>query len=130
VLVGAILLTLALSVPTDNRGLFLLFLGLTGLFMSVASPNVVATVHDVTEPEVRGTAQALQNFAENIGSAVAPLLAGIIALQSSLQVAILVICVTTWLACAALFGATALFLPQDIARLRQVMRARAREELA
>ena len=130
VLVGAILLTLTLSVPTESQGLFLLFLGLTGLFMSVASPNVVATVHDVTEPEVRGTAQALQYFAENIGSAVAPWLAGVIAVQASLHTAILLICVVTWLACAALFGGTALFLPQDIARLRQTMRARAREELA
>jgi len=128
VLAGAILLTLALSVSPDNRGLFLLFLGLTGIFMSVASPNVVATVHDVTEPEVRGTAQSLQYFAENIGSAVAPWLAGVIAVQASLHTAILLICVVTWLACAALFGATALFLPQDVAHLRQTMRARAQKE--
>ena len=33
-----------------------------GLTMSVASPNVIATVQDVTEPEVRGTAQLKGDF--------------------------------------------------------------------
>ncbi len=128
VLAGAVFLVLALNVPLDNRGLFLVLLGLTGIFMSVASPNVIATVHDVTEPEVRGTAQSLQYFAENIGSALAPWLAGVIAVRYSLHVAILGICVITWLACAVLFGGTALFLPDDVARLRETMRARARRE--
>lgn len=128
VLAGAIFLLLALSVPLENRGLFLVLLGLTGVFMSVASPNVVATVHDITEPEVRSTAQAVQYFAENIGSALAPWLAGLIAVQYSLHVAILVICVTTWLACAVLFGATSLLVPRDVERLRGVMQARAKSE--
>jgi MFS family permease len=129
VLAGAIFLAVTLSVPSADKGLFLLPLVLTGITMSIAAPNVVATIHDVTEPEVRGTAQALLSFSENIGSAVAPWLAGVIALQFSLHIAILSICVTTWLVCALLFGATSLLIPGDVARLRQTMQARAKEEL-
>jgi MFS family permease len=93
--------------------------------MSIASPNVVATVADVTEPEVRSTAQALESFIENIGAVVGPWLAGVIAVAYSLHVAILAICVSTWLVCAALFGVTAVLVPRDVARLREVMRQRA-----
>jgi len=128
VLSGAVLLFLTMNVPLENRGLFTVLLGLTGITMSVAAPNVVATVQDVTEPEARSTAQAVLSFAENIGSAVAPWLAGIIAVRSSLRVAIVVICVSTWLACAALFGATSALVPGDIERLRRTMQARAEQE--
>jgi MFS family permease len=125
VLAGAILLVVAVNVPTENQTLFLVPLALTGLMMSVAAPNVVATIHDVAEPEVRGTAQATLSFAENIGSAVAPVLAGAVGDLSSLHMAILVICSSTWLACAILFGATAMVIPGDVERLRRVMQARA-----
>lgn len=128
VLAGAVFIVLALSVPTNNRALFLILLGFTGITMSVASPNVLATVHDVTEPEVRGTAQAMLNFAENFGSAIAPWLAGLIAVRYSLHVAILIICVSTWLLCALLFAATALLIPKDVERLRQIMQTRAETE--
>jgi MFS family permease len=127
VLAGAMLLVLTLSVPVASRGLFMLPLALTGVTMSMAAPNVMATIHDVTEPEVRATAQAMLSFAENLGSALAPWLAGLIAVRFSLHAAILAICVTTWLACAGLFGATAFLIPRDIERLRRVMRARAEE---
>ena len=129
VLAGALFLVLALSVPTASRGPFLVLLALTGLTMSVAAPNVVATVQDVTEPEVRGTAQAIMSFAENIGSALAPLLAGLIAVSYSLHVAILVICTIAWILCAILFGVTAILVPRDIERLRETMQARAQEEI-
>ena len=130
VLAGTLFLALALSVPAENQTLFLLPLALTGLTMSVASPNVIATVQDVTEPEVRGTAQAMMSFADNFGSAVAPWLAGVIAVSYSLHVAILVICISTWLLCALLFGATALLVPRDVENLRETMQARAEAERA
>ena len=128
VLAGALFLFVTLSVPIDNQGLFLAPLALTGLTMSMASPNVVATVQDVAEPEIRGTAQAMISFAENLGSALAPWFAGLIAIRSSLHVAILAICLSTWLLCALLFGATALVVPRDVERLRDAMRARAGQE--
>ena len=124
VLAGAAFLFLTMSVPVGNQGLFMGLLAFTGVTMSVAAPNVVATLHAVTEPEVRSTAQAILAFAENFGSAVAPWLAGVIAVRHSLQVAIVVICVSTWLACAGLFAATSVLVPGDIERLRRTMRAR------
>jgi MFS family permease len=128
VLAGAIFLVLTLTLPTEGDRIPLLFLALTGLTMSVASPNVIATVQDVTEPEVRGTAQSVMSLADTAGSAFAPLLAGLIAVSYSLHVAILVICISTWLLCAVLFGVTALFIPGDVARLRQTMQERAEAE--
>jgi MFS family permease len=89
---------------------------------------VIATVQDVTEPEVRGTAQSVMSLADTAGSAFAPLLAGLIAVSYSLHAAILVICISTWLLCAVLFGVTALFIPGDVARLRQTMQERAEAE--
>jgi MFS family permease len=130
VLAGAVLLVLTLNVQETDRGSFMVLLGLTGVMMSMAAPNVVAIIHDVTEPEVRGTAQAIQYFAENIGSAIAPWLAGLIAVQYSLHVAILVLCVSTWILCGLLFGATAIIVPRDIARLREILRERAETGIA
>jgi MFS family permease len=130
VLAGAVFLVLTLSVPAEDQKLPLVPLALTGLTMSVASPNVIATVQDVTEPEVRGTAQAMMSFADNFGSAVAPWLAGLIAVAYSLHVAILVLCISTWLLCALLFGVTALLVPRDVEKLRETMRARAETEQA
>ena len=131
VLLGALFLVLTLTLPTADLSLPSWGLALLGLTMSVAAPNVVATVQDVTEPEVRGTAQAMMSFADNFGSALAPALAGLIAAYyASLHVAILLICVSTWLLCALLFGVTAVLVPRDVERLRETMRARASEEQA
>jgi len=100
-------------------------LGLTCLAMSVAAPNVTATIQDVAEPEVRSTALAMQSFIENGGAALSPLLAGMIADRWSLKVAILAICLVTWALCALFFGLLMRHLPADIDRLREVMRRRA-----
>jgi len=128
VLAGAIFLALLLTQPAADGRLSIPLLALMGLTMSVASPNVIATVQDVTEPEVRGTAQSVMSLADTAGSALAPFLAGLIAVSYSLHVAILTICISTWLLCAVLFGVTAVFIPGDVARLRQTMEARAQAE--
>ncbi len=127
VLTGAILLYLTLSVPTEQTGLFMGLLSLTGLTMSIASPNVPAIIHDIIAPEARSTAHSMTYFAENIGSAAAPFLAGLIAVRSSLHAAILTICVTTWLICTALFGVVAYRVPQDVEGLRRLMQERAQQ---
>jgi MFS family permease len=125
VLSGAIFLYLTMTTPIDQSGAFVVLLSLTGVAMSIASPNVIATVFDVTVPEVRSTAQALRKLLEDGGAAAAPFLAGVIAMQYSLQTAILSICLITWLICGLLFIALAYVVPQDIENLRQTMRARA-----
>ncbi len=130
VLVGAVLFTLTLNVPLEQQGLFLVMLALTAIFIPVASPNVVSTVHDVTLPEVRSTALSVQYLIESSGAALAPGIAGLIADQSSLKTAFLAICVFTWILCGVLFALVAQRLPQDVNELRQQMRLRAQEELA
>jgi MFS family permease len=130
VLLGAILLTVTMNVPLENQGVFLIMLMLTALFIPFAAPNVVSTVHDVTLPEVRSTALAVQYFIESAGAALAPLLAGLIAVRSSLHNAILIICVSAWVVCGVLFAVTAYLVPRDIGSLRQALRERAEVERA
>jgi len=125
VIAGAVLLTVAMNVPPASRTLFVIAMAFTGVTMSMAAPNVSATVQDIAEPEVRSSALAMLSFVENTGAALAPWVAGLIADRSSLRVAILAICVITWVICAALFGALARVVPGDIRRLRETMRARA-----
>jgi MFS family permease len=130
VLAGAVALLITMSVPIANQAAFLLGLAVTALFMPFAAPNVVSTVFDITVPEVRSTALAVQYFIESAGAATAPLAAGLIAVGSSLHDAIILICVSTWLVCAAAFALTAYLVPRDTAALRAKMRARAAQEEA
>jgi MFS family permease len=128
VLLGAILLTATLNLPLDNRVLFTLLLSATALFIPFASANVVSTVADVTLPEVRSTAMAVQYFIESGGAALSPWIAGFIAVRTSLGQAILWICVLSWILCAAFFAAAAMVIPHDVATLRATMEQRAQRE--
>jgi len=130
VLLGAVLIFITMNVPVDNRGLFLVMLSITALFIPFAAPNVISTVYDVTLPEVRSTALAIQMFIESAGAALAPLLAGLIAVRSSLKDAILIICVSAWVLCFIFFAVTAYLVPRDINTLRGQMRRRAEQEKA
>ncbi len=127
VLLGAIFLALALNVPAQQTMLFGVLLTITAFFMPFAASNVVATVYDVALPEVRSTALSVQYFIESAGAALAPLLAGIIADQTSLKTAFLVICISAWLMCALFFTLVAFRVPGDVARLRAELRARAEQ---
>jgi MFS family permease len=128
VLVGALLLTLTIQVPVQNQVLFMILLNFTALFIPFASPNVISTVYDITLPEVRSTALAIQYFIENIGAALAPLLAGYIAVRSSLENAILFICVSTWVMGSIILAFAAYNAPRDIEKLREQLRERAEQE--
>jgi len=130
VLAGAILLAITMAVPVENQMLFLVLLSFTALVIPFASPNVVSTVYDITLPEVRSTAMAVQYFIESAGAALAPLMAGIIAVLYSLHDAILWICVSTWVLCAIFFAVVAYLVPRDIATLRSQLRERAEHERA
>lgn len=125
VLAGAALLPFTLGVPVQERALFLVMLCLNIIFIPFAGPNVSASVQDIVLPELRSTALATLNFIESIGSALAPLIAGIIAVQSSLGNALLLICVSTWLICGVTLFVTARLIPRDMDTLRAQMRARA-----
>ena len=125
VLLGAILLFFTLNVPLENQGLFMLMLSATALFIPFSAPNVTSTVFDVSLPEVRSTAAAIQYFIESAGAALAPLMAGMIAVKSSLGNAILLICISAWLLCSVVLALAAALVPHDIEALREQMRQRA-----
>ena len=127
---GAVMLFLTLQVPLADKGLFLGLLCLTALFIPFSSPNVISTVYDITPPEVRSTALAVQYFIENGGAALAPLIAGAIADQSTLGNAILLICVLAWAVSAVFMAVAVAIAPRDIETLRAEMRQRAVEAQA
>ncbi len=128
VLIGAVLLWSTIHVPVENQTLFMVMLCLTALFIPFASPNVISTVYDITLPEVRSTALAIQYLIENAGAALAPWLAGAIAVGSSLENAILLICTTTWIIGSILLAIAAYLVPKDINTLREQLRERAEYE--
>ncbi len=129
VLLGALLLVVALNLPLADQGLFMITLAAAAFFMPIPAPNMISTIYDVTLPEVRSTASAIQYFIESAGAALAPLIAGLIAVDYSLQTAILVISTSTWLICAVFFAFTAFVIPDDIATLRRQLRERAAQEV-
>jgi len=130
VLMGAVFLFFAINTPVGERSTFFILMILTAIFMPLSSPNVIATVYDVTMPEVRSTAQATEYFIENAGAAFAPLLAGIIADASNLQTSILVICITAWILCFFFYLGALFFIDGDIKSLRGQMSERAAFERA
>jgi MFS family permease len=127
VLTGAAFLFATLNVAVDNAPLFVVLMAFTGLTMSVAAPNVMATVHDTTVPEARSTARSLHKLVEDGGAALAPYLAGVIAMRTSLHTAIMTMCISAWVVCAVLFAVTSLVVPRDVEQLRRRMQQRARE---
>jgi len=130
VLLGAVLMTITLQVPIESTGVFLVLLSLTALFIPFASPNVLTTVQDISLPEVRSTALSIFYLIDNGGAALAPFLAGLIAVRASLGTAILSISVGAWLLTALLLAAAARVVPHDVEVLRAQMAQRAAAELA
>ena len=129
VLMGTLFLYLALTTPNESISLFAVLLGATAFFTLFSGPNVAATLYDITLPEVRSSALALQYFLESFGAAFAPLIVGSIAVQAgqTLGSAIAAVALTTWLICGLFLVAAVYFVPRDIRLLREQMAARAAE---
>jgi len=130
ILLGAIFLAITMNVPNPQVGLFTAMLLLTALFMPFPSPNIVSTIYDVTLPEVRSTANAVQNFIEFIGSASAPLIAGIIADRFTVGTAILSISLITWALCFIFILIAIAMIPKDINAMHKQLEERAAADKA
>ncbi len=126
VIFGAIFMYLAITTPIANTTQFFIYMCLTAVFMPLSSPNVIATVYDVTVPEVRSTAQAVEYFVENFGAAFAPALAGALALQFGQANAILWVCVVAWALCFIFYLGALFTIDRDIHNLRNQMAERAK----
>lgn len=127
VLFGAVFLYLAMTVPLDQPDRFFLLMCLTAVFLPLSAPNVIATVYDVTVPEVRSTAQAIEYFIENSGAVAAPAITGALIVSTGDKgFSILAICIIAW-SLAFLFYLGALFtIDRDTGHLRLQMADRAK----
>jgi len=123
---GGMSLVISFLLPFTDALLFLTLLALTGFFLAFVSPNLMATMHDITLPEVRSTAQALRQLFMDSGAAAAPFFAGLIAVKTSLHTAILSISITSWIVGTCLVFLVVFFVPKDIETLREKMEKRAR----
>lgn len=127
VLCGAIFMYFALTTPVDQKSTFFILLSLTALFMPFSSPNVISTIFDICLPEVRSSAQAVEYFVENTGAALAPAIAGAIALAAgSKQYAIMVVSISAWLLCFVLYLGVLFFVEKDIKSLHATLAERAK----
>ena len=127
VLLGAIFLFFAMNTPVADKTTFFILMCLTALFMPFSSPNVTSTVFDISLPEIRSSAQAVEYFIENSGAALAPTLAGAIAFSTgSKQFAITVVCITAWILCFFLYLGALFFVDNDIKSLHAQLAERAK----
>lgn len=127
VLLGAIFLSSAMITPLDKPNQFFILMCLTALFMPLSSANVIATVYDVTVPEVRSTAQAIEYFIENSGAVAAPALTGaIIVATQDKTFSILTICVIAWLVSFVFYLGALFTIEKDTSHLRAQMAERAK----
>lgn len=127
VFLGAVFLWLAMHTANEQVTLFAVLLFLTAFFMPFASPNIISTMYDVTVPEVRSSANAIENFLESFGAASAPLLAGIIAEATSVGSSIIYICISAWALCVIFLSLAIAFIPKDISALHKELEKRALE---
>jgi MFS family permease len=129
VILGAIFLFFALRTPVADKTTFFILMSLTALFMPFSSPNVTSTVFDITLPEVRSSAQAVEYFVENSGAALAPTIAGAIALAAhSKQFAIMTVCISAWVLCFFLYLGALFFVDGDIRSLNAQLAERAAQK--
>ena len=126
VLFGAIFMYLAITTPIEAKNQFFILMSITALFMPLASANVIATVYDITVPEVRSTAQASEYFIENAGAAFAPIITGVIADMYDLRTAILLICTVAWGLCFFFYLGAIFTIDKDTQHLRNQMADRAK----
>jgi MFS family permease len=126
VLLGALFMYLAITTPIDAKNQFFIFMCLTAIFMPLSSSNVIATVYDVTVPEVRSTAQAVEYFIENAGAAFAPIITGFIADAFDLKTAIILICTAAWGLCFFFYLGAIFTIDKDSHDLRNQMADRAK----
>ena len=127
--IGAVgsLIGLWLFMHTANSQVFLFaaLLSITAFVMPFASPNIVSTMYDVTVPEVRSSANAIESFLESFGAASAPLIAGAVADATSVSNSIIWICCSAWALCVIFLMGAIYFIPKDINTLHKELEARA-----
>jgi predicted MFS family arabinose efflux permease len=130
VVAGMIGLYLAMHTPNSEPLLFAILLCATAFFMPFAGPNITSTMYDVTEPEVRSTADAINSLIGAVGAASAPLIAGAVADALSVGTAIMLLCSVAWFMCVIFLFVAIFLVPKDINDMHKKLAARAGENKA
>jgi predicted MFS family arabinose efflux permease len=125
VFLSALALYVTLIWPNEDIIGFTILGAIASFILPMAGPNVSAAVTDVTEPEVRSSADSLLRIFEFAGSSASPLIAGYLADLYGLGLGILYVSVSTWVVCGILFIILALVIPKDILETRNRIRSRA-----
>jgi MFS family permease len=94
---------------------------LTAFFMPFARPNLLATIFDITLPEVRSTALAIFMFFQLLGSFVAGLLASYLMGRMDLVGMIRWLGVLPWGICVLLLVGVLILLPKEIRQIHRHM---------
>jgi MFS family permease len=124
VLLSAIFFYFAMTTPIEARTQFFVLMCLTAVVIPFSTPNIVATVYDVIVPEVRSTAQSIEQFAETLGAAFAPAITGILAVNIGLSNAITYTSVFAWALNFLFMFGVLFFIEGDIKSLRGQMAQR------
>ncbi len=119
---------LAFNLLNDQSQLFVLLMTGMGLFMSFTWPNIVASVMDITLPELRATANALVLLFQAVGTFIVPVLVFFLQARIGLGPAILWTTIGPWMLCLAILIALLFLLPGEIERLRRHMAYRSHLE--
>jgi MFS transporter, Spinster family, sphingosine-1-phosphate transporter len=125
VVAGLIGLNAAMQTPISEPLLFAILLCTTAFFMPFAGPNITSTMYDVTEPEVRSSADAINSLIGAAGAASAPLIAGAVADALSVGTAITLLCSIAWLMCVIFLFIAIFLVPKDINDMHKKLAARA-----
>jgi MFS family permease len=130
VIFGMVGLFAAMNTDIKQTGLFAVLLCLTAFFMPFAGPNITSTMYDVTEPEVRSSADAINSLIGCAGAASAPLVAGAVADASSVGSAILILCCSAWVLCMIFMFVAIFLVPKDIEAMHKQLEERAEQAKA
>jgi MFS family permease len=129
IILGAVFLSVSLTIPTEKISLFRIMLSITSFFIPLASPNIATSVYDVVLPEIRSTSTSIQYFLGNLGSAFAPLLAGLISQSYSLESALLIVSLSAWSLTGIFLFVSTIYLPRDKKKMQQALKERASQAL-
>ncbi len=121
VVLSAVLIVFLIEVPTSNRGLFSTLIMLTGFFMTFARPNLLATIFDLTLPEVRSVAVSLFFIFQLLGTAASTVLIRYFEPRLPVGKIIQYFGAISWGICAVLLGVVFFLVPDEIRHLRRHM---------
>ncbi len=110
------------------QSMFSLCLMGMGFFMAFTWPNLIASVLDITLPELRASAIAIIFLLRAIGIIISPRILSMLGAQVGIQDALMWICIGSWGVCLIFCYGLLFFIPQEMEQLRRHMAYRSHLE--